>query len=365
MGQSDPNLGGKMKARIILWCIFVAGAALLGTGQPLSAADNCAPSGKLNFVCGPSKSEDMVLVPGTHWIITSGEAQLFLINADTKAWRELYPGKEPAERKDTTLFGDCPGGAPDPTKYSAVGLYIRPREKGISTLYTMSPRVRHAVEVFEVDSRGAEPAVTWIGCAVMPKETNGNAVAALPDGGMLITSPVDAGHTLEESRSGLVSGSVWEWHPKGAFHSIPGTELSGNNGIEATPDGKQFFVNATGGRSVTRFTRTGDSLKADKVDLDVGPDNIRWGQDGKLYIAGRADEPACGGTLAPHNGKIDTDCMRGFMVVQLDSKTLEKKVVWLNKPDPIFNAWSTALQIGNVIWMPGIRSDRAAYFTFR
>ena len=76
-----------MKTKIILWCMLAAGAALLGFGQPLNAADDCAPSGKLNFVCGPSKSEDMGLVPGTHWMSASGEAQLYLINADSKSWR--------------------------------------------------------------------------------------------------------------------------------------------------------------------------------------------------------------------------------------------------------------------------------------
>jgi hypothetical protein len=354
-----------MRTSIILCCILAMGAALVSFTQPLKAADDCAPSGKLNFVCGPSKSEDMVLVPGTHWIIASGANQLYLINADSKAWRELYPGQEPQERKDTAMFGDCPGGAPDPKKYAAVGLYIRASEKGVSRLYTVSRSTRNAIEVFEVDSRGAEPSVTWVGCAVWPKGANGNAVAALPDGGILMTVPVSEGHTLEESRSGQISGAVWEWHPKTGFQSIPGTELSGNNGIEVTPDGKQFFVNATGGRSVTRFTRTGGALKTDTVALDVGPDNIRWGQDGRLYIGGRADEPACGGTLAPHNGKIDTDCPRGFMVVALDPKTLKTQVIWLNKPDPVFNGWSTALQIDNVIWMPGLRADRAAYFTFR
>jgi hypothetical protein len=188
-----------------------------------------------------------------------------------------------------------------------------------------------------VDVRGAEPSITSIGRAVMPEGTNGNAVTSLPDGGILATSIIDAGHAREEAFSGQVSGGVYEWHRKTGFHLIPGTELSGDNGLEVSPDGKQFYVNAIGGRSVTRFTRGGFELEREKVDLDFGPDNIRWGQNGLLFVSGRADEPACGGTLAARNGKLDSECLRGFEVVTLDPKTMKVQLIVSAKPDPIFN----------------------------
>jgi hypothetical protein len=350
-----------MKTAIIL-VVLATATRLLGAAP--SQAGECPPSGKLHFVCGPSHSEDMVLVPGTHWIIASGTAQLYLINADAKTWKELYPGEAPRQRHDKASYGDCPG-APDAKKLSTVGLSIRGHSKGLASLYAIGKGGRDAVEVFEVDARGAEPSITWIGCAVMPKGTNGNAVTSLPGGGILATSIIDVGHTREEAFSGQVSGGVYEWHPQTGFQLIAGTELSGDNGIEVSPDGKQFYVNATGGRSVTRFTRGGAELKRDKVDLDFGPDNIRWGQNGLLFVSGRADEPACGGTLAARNGKLDSDCLRGFEVVTLDPKTLQVQLVARTKPDPAFNGWSTALQIGKEIWIPGIRSDRVAYMSWR
>jgi sugar lactone lactonase YvrE len=199
----------------------------------------------------------------------------------------------------------------------------------------------------------------------MPKGSSSNAVAPLPDGGFLATSNIEAGHTREEAFSGTVSGVVYEWHPGGAVQKIPGTELSGDNGIESSPDGKEFFVDATGGRSVTRFTRTANGVKADKADLDVGPDNIRWGRNGKLYVAGRADEPACGGTMAARDGKLDSDCLRGFEILEVYPQTLKTRIIIRTKPDPQFNGWSTGLQIGDVLWIPCTRCDRIGYMSLK
>jgi hypothetical protein len=346
----------------IRW-LLLALLAFAGALSPgAKAADDCAPSGKLQFVCGPSRPEDLVLVPGTHWMVASG-AHLYLVNADSKTWKEAYPGVSPRDDPFTKYFADCPG-APVPKKLITVGLSIR--KYGADTeLFAVGRGGRDAIEAFQVDSSATEPVITWTGCVLMPKGSNANAVTALPDGGFLVTSNIEPGHTREEAFSGTVSGAVYEWHPGAAIAKIPGTELSGDNGIESTPDGKQFFVNATGGRSVTRFTRTASGVKADKVDLDVGPDNIRWGQHGLLYVAGRADEPACGGTMAARDGKLDSDCLRGFEILTLDPKSLKTQLVIRTPPDPQFNGWSTALQIGDTLWIPCTRCDRVGYMTLK
>jgi hypothetical protein len=357
-----PNKARRTIVKIpVILLLAALGTAL--SGSAAKAADECAPSGKLQFVCGPSRSEDLVLVPGTHWIIASG-AHLYAINADSKAWKEGYPGADPRQNPDKANYTDCPG-APDPKKLITVGLGIRSRGNGIATLYGVGRNGRDAVEVFQVDSSKSEPEIAWIGCVIMPKGSNANAVTALPDGGFLVTSNIEAGHTREEAFSGQISGAVYEWHPGMGIHVLPGTELSGNNGIESSPDGKQFYVNATGGRSITKFTRTEGGLKSEKVDLDFGPDNIRWGQNGLLFVSGRADEPSCGGTMAARDGKLDSDCPRGFEIVTLDPKTMKIQFIVRTNPDPAFNAWSTALQVSDEIWIPGTRCDRIGYMRLK
>ena len=38
------------------------------------AQQSCAPTGDVRYVCGPKNPEDLVLVPGTQWIVSSGMA---------------------------------------------------------------------------------------------------------------------------------------------------------------------------------------------------------------------------------------------------------------------------------------------------
>ena len=39
------------------------------------AQPSCAPTGDVSYVCGPKNPEDLVLVPGTQWIVSSGMAE--------------------------------------------------------------------------------------------------------------------------------------------------------------------------------------------------------------------------------------------------------------------------------------------------
>ena len=52
-----------------VWLPFLVLLGLPGAGF---AQQSCEPSGGMQFVCGPKNAEDLVLVPGTPWIISSG-----------------------------------------------------------------------------------------------------------------------------------------------------------------------------------------------------------------------------------------------------------------------------------------------------
>ena len=50
-------------------------SVLLGTAPVAPAvAQDCSPSGGIEFVCGPKNAEDLVRVPSTPWIVASGMA---------------------------------------------------------------------------------------------------------------------------------------------------------------------------------------------------------------------------------------------------------------------------------------------------
>ena len=54
---------------------WVAVVALGWLAVGAQAQQSCAPSGDVSYVCGPKNPEDLVLVPGTQWIVSSGMAE--------------------------------------------------------------------------------------------------------------------------------------------------------------------------------------------------------------------------------------------------------------------------------------------------
>jgi hypothetical protein len=113
---------------------------------PAIAGEDCPPVGGWNFICGPMAVEDLVAVPGTHWIVGSGMSEgrtlgrLHLIDADKKTWDVFYPGAHPAIEHDQISYPAC-SGAPDPRNFGAHGIAIRNEGNKTSTLLALNNRV--------------------------------------------------------------------------------------------------------------------------------------------------------------------------------------------------------------------------------
>src|SRR5438067_1682816 len=71
-GPSGSRLTEGAVMRSILGLAAVVCGAWLLAGTAASAAESCAAEGKISYLCGPANAEDLALVPGTRWIITSG-----------------------------------------------------------------------------------------------------------------------------------------------------------------------------------------------------------------------------------------------------------------------------------------------------
>src|SRR6267142_2617071 len=113
--------------------IAIAASMIINAAQ--SAA--CGPSGGLNFICGLQAAEDLVLVPGTNWLIASGMTAgsgLHLIDTQAKTTRSLFSSNVFTTRADKTRFSGCPG-PPDPKQVVLHGLSLRPAQTGRYTLY--------------------------------------------------------------------------------------------------------------------------------------------------------------------------------------------------------------------------------------
>ena len=160
---------------IIAVGLFIGGVVAIGGRAPAAAAEPCNPAGNLGFVCGPLNSEDLVQVPGTAWIVASGmdggaagsRGSLHLVDSRDKSWKTLFPGEKPAGEVGQGDLRRLPG-PPDLAKFSAHGLNLRPEQQRRRHALCGQSGGRESIEIFALDPKGAEPAVTWVGCAVMP-----------------------------------------------------------------------------------------------------------------------------------------------------------------------------------------------------
>jgi hypothetical protein len=354
MEDKGNSKGTKMKRVAIPLLIIIISA---GSGQ-LFAGEECQPVGELSFLCGLSAVEDLVRIPGTHWLIGSGmiekglPGKLHLIDANKKTWEVLYPGGKPLNILDAKSFPSCPG-APDAKSFGAHGIAIS-REGGNNPLLLAVNHGREAIEVFRLNTAGTKPAIRWIGCVPMPEGDYINSVAVLPGGGFVATKFYDtrAPGGFAAIFGGGTTGGVLEWQPRTGIKMLQGTEVAGANGIEISKNGKWIYVASWGSQEVVRFSRGSGSPKKDVVKVGFAPDNLRWAPDGKLLIAGQNMIPK------PSGGFPN---FRGWTVVKMDPETLKfAEVAKDDGSSPLQNV-SAAIEVDGTLWLGAYIGDRIGY----
>jgi hypothetical protein len=335
--------------------------------QAPRATTACAPTNGLNFVCGAQNPEDLVPIPGTRWLIASGMkegAGLKLVDTAARTARLFYTGSPAQQRPDKTMFPNCPA-PPEPGTFNAHGIYLRRAQaSGLYLLYVVSHGRLEAIQVFTVDVRSTEPSLMWTGCVPTPEGNNANSVAAFSDGTIIATVPQRPGTTNAQRLRGEPTGDVVEWKPgTNAFRVVPGTQLAGNNGIEISLDEREFYVVSFGTHTVVVFSRQ-DPLKPLRQSQAPGfmPDNLRWSGDRLIAAGPMYDEPACGGTrLAVVDNPVLTSCHRGYVVAELDPKTMAWKVLAYAVPNPNIAVVSTGVVMGDTLWIGAANSEGIGY----
>jgi hypothetical protein len=327
----------------------------------------CAPSGGLTFICGVTNPEDLVLVPNTRWMLASGMAPgsgLHLVDTRAKTLKNLYAASAANTRPDKTKYASCPGPL-DPKQAVLHGLSVRPAAAGRYTVYATNHGGRESVEVFELDASGGSPTAAWIGCVLAPGKMSFNSVAAFTDGTLVATVLITPDKTFEDAFAQRNTGVVMQWKPgTPAFIALPGTELSANNGIETSPDDREFYVASTTTKRILAFARNNTSKPVRVAQLkEFGPDNVRWTSDNRLITAGMIDdEPACGGAPKDEKG---IRCPRGYVVVSIDPKTMAVTEVARGPATPAFTGTAIAMVSGGELWLGSFNADRLAYRTLK
>lgn len=336
----------------------------------LAQTEACPPVNGFGFICGMDRPEDLAVIPGTRWLITSGFSNgsgLKLVDTLSKTMRRWWradPGQVNSVRPGLQRCG----GPPDPAMFNAHGLSLRRAGTGRYRLYVVNHGGRESIEVFEVDARDDLPTLAWVGCVPLPDGLAANAVAAFPDGSLVTTVLLHPGKTLADQVQGRVTGGVYQWTPGDeGFRLLPGTELPGNNGIETSPDGHEFYVIGFGLKTVFIYDRDDARRPLRQIEMPgFMPDNLHWtpvGAGARLLLAGMMyDEPACGGRRKIVDGVADgMRCPRGYVVAELDPDTMSLSIVDYGEPNPAFNGVSSAVIIGDEIWLGSYQADRLAW----
>ncbi len=341
------------------WWLVIAAVGLCGGAS--AAQPSCDAAGGLRFVCGPKNAEDLVLVPGTRFIVSSGMADgasFFLIDSRSGDWRPLA-----FDAKPDGAYAACQS-PPALATFQTHGLHIRDLGGGASRLLVVGHGAREAIEVFDVVAQAGTPTLTWKGCVPMPQGLAANSVAAFADGSIVATVLLMPGKSFLDSVAKRPTGAVYEWKPGNAgFTAVAGTELPGNNGIEVSPDGREFYVVSSGLQTVVAFSHSNPARQLRSTrPLPFTPDNVHRGPDGRLYTAGMAnDVPECGGAPGPsHDLSRLSVCPRGTIAVALDPRTLRDTVVVQTPVVPAFSNATMLLPIGREFWLGTFSGDRVA-----
>ncbi|MEE2638691.1 MAG: hypothetical protein VYE68_15825 [Acidobacteriota bacterium] len=327
------------------WAVFLAGGVLgVATQNPTVAPDGlpCEAVGEIRFICDLISPEDLAVIPGSEWVIASGNragGRIHLVSVAEKTATVLFPGATPSERLDATAYPTCPGPI-DPTEgdaFNAHGLYLHPGQDAVHTLYVVHHGNRESIEVFEVNT-SARPTMTWVGCVVAPEPLGLNGVVALPDGGFAATSPR--------------TGDVWEWTAERGWSRVPGSEDTAPNGLEVSADGRFLYVAGWAEEKLTRLSRGRIPVQKDVIDLGFRPDNLRMSLDGAVIFA------AGHGNIQTPRAPLE----ESSNVAVIDPDTLSVRHVFQHAALDGFVASTTAIQIGDEMWLGSHRGERIAYF---
>jgi DNA-binding beta-propeller fold protein YncE len=239
----------------------------------MAVAQSVPQNTGVQFITDVMNVEDFAPIDGTIWVIGSSlspfgpnpKGPLYVFNTKKTTASPIDP-RHIAVRWDKMRYGACPS-VPDMAKLVTHGLGIVPGKGKVRTLYVANHGGRESVETFSIDLQGEGPSWTWIGCISMPAGTYPDAVAALPNDGMVISSlwnPQDP-ERLAKLRAGAPVGSLFEWSPRTGIRELEETKaLSGPNGVIASPDGKFVFVAVWSGKAVARIDHSGASPRSTK-----------------------------------------------------------------------------------------------------
>ncbi len=347
---------GQWQACILVVSIYLFGGQAYAT--PDDAAVSCEPANGIISLCGLNKPEDIVVSPNNSDLIFSefGEnGSLASLNIHTGKVTRIYRTSDsPMPVKE--LWGEPACTAP-PASFQPHGIDLSQRRDGRWQLLVVNHGGRESVEFFEVSlDKGEPPQAQWRGCAVAPDQGNFNDVAALPDGGFLVTQMADKDSQTWQvllTYVGVDSGFVYRWTPDAGYSAVPNTEGKMPNGIIVSPDGSTFYLNLYFGNELRKHDLVSGKVLG-SVELDK-PDNLSWNPRGNLYVA--SQHASLFQLLKSLDKQTPGPSMLPFSIYEVNPETMEKTLVLHHKGKPM-GAGTVAVELDGFLYIGSYVGDR-------
>jgi hypothetical protein len=339
---------------------FIGGVTSSAVAQNANVAPSpgCHDEQGLTYICNLVVPEDILTVGSTGLLLASGHrapGHLYLIDPMALTQSELIHAANFKLQHDARAYPDCPGPL-NLQAFDTHGLSLAETAPRLFSLYTTSHGEREAIEIYDLDLRGAAPALTLRGCVVLQQDSYYNSVARLADGGFVTTRMRDQNFRRAGGAAVGITGHLVEWHPGGEPRPLPGTELSLPNGIDVSKDERYIYVAAIGSQELVRFDRRATPMAKRVVSLPIRPDNVHWASNGKLLTAGPnyVAPSVCSGA----------GCATGWSVLEVDPETLAFTRLGGADQTAAMQAVSAAMRVGDDIWV-GSNDDRVARFSLQ
>ncbi len=356
-------------------------AALLVLSACVPIGEDVAPDAGITPITDFGNPEDLALVVGSDWLVVSE----FRHRNQKSAGRLVFYRVSDGERREPSLslvsdgevWGDedCTRQLQEAAGFRPHGIDLVKRDGELRLLVVnhhfehKETRRQERIDLFEVFLSDEEPSLKWRGCVLLPGNTRGNDVAALPDGeGFVVTNMGRSAWTAVRAAFGLDTGEVWAWGSDrwncdpaeaaapGGWCKVPGTESSLPNGVAISLDGHLYF-SAYMDRRVFRIAGDGGQPLSSEV-LTMTPDNLTWARDGRLLAAGSTVHPF---RLWPCRKNLESGyCGAPFQVLSLDPADLKTCVVLSHDGKSAMGFPSVALDVGDALYLGTATGDRIA-----
>jgi hypothetical protein len=326
----------------------------------------CVATGDVEAFCGLPNPEDLEVLPDGHGVlvsamhiergpggITGKPGSLKWLDTATGAVTVLYPSASAPAGSSTWGDQSCPGeiGA----ALLPHGFHLSRRKDGVWQLLVVNHNARESVEFFELKGHKGSWTLQWRGCAVPPGENRLNDVAALPDGGFVVTTmhyrPADAAATEGAADPAKDMGMLWRWEPGKGFSQVPGSTGFRPNGVQTDAAGQFAYIDtADNGGEVRKL----DLMRGEVTGTARVPraDNASWSRSGTLLVTGMtatADGNAC--FKAPQEM-----CPAAFEVFEVDPATMQARSLFAHEGAPM-GAGTVAVQQGKDMLIGSFAGD--------